>query len=150
MLCFAISIAGYIILMVVTSVKIKIFGTCLITMGVFPCVTLLGAWASINVGGFTKRAMTWGTAEVVGQCFAILASHIYTDPPRYLKGHAISLSFQILGFLSAFSMWLYMRYMNGKKEEEASRHQAAGTVHPMSHQSLEEAYDYHPDFRYIL
>ncbi|KAL7946067.1 MFS general substrate transporter [Trichoderma barbatum] len=150
MLCFGFSITGYIVLMVVTSVKVKIFGTCLITMGVFPCVTLLGAWTSINVGGFTKRAMTWGTAEVVGQCFAILASHIYTDPPRYLKGHAISLSFQILGFFSALSMWIYMRYLNGKKEEEAAHHQAAGTVHPMSHQSLEEVYDYHPDFRYIL
>ncbi|OPB46934.1 hypothetical protein A0O28_0070580 [Trichoderma guizhouense] len=150
MLCFAFSIVGYIILMVVNSVKVKIFGTCLITMGVFPCVTLLGAWASINVGGFTKRAMTWGVAEVVGQCFAIMASHIYTDPPRYLKGHSICLAFQAMGFISAFLMWLHMRHLNGKKEEEAARHQAAGTVHPMSHQSLEEAYDYHPDFRYIL
>lgn len=150
MLCFALSIIGYIVLMAVTSVKVKIFGTCLITMGVFPCVTLLGAWTSINVGGFTKRAMTWGTAEVVGQCFAILASHIYTDPPRYIKGHAICLSFQALGFLSALAMWIYMRYLNDKKQREAAEHQETGTVHPLSHQSLEEVYDQHPDFRYIL
>ncbi|KAL6873025.1 major facilitator superfamily domain-containing protein [Trichoderma novae-zelandiae] len=86
MLCFGVSITGYIVLMAVTSVKVKIFGTCLITM-----------------------------AEVVGQSFAILASHMYTDPPRYIEGHAISLSFRILGFLSALVMRIYMRYMNAKK-----------------------------------
>ncbi|KAK5994137.1 High-affinity nicotinic acid transporter-like protein [Cladobotryum mycophilum] len=134
----------------VENVKVKISGTCLITMGIFPSVTLLGAWTNINVGGFTKRAVTWGVAEVIGQCFAIMASHIYTDPPQYVKGHSICLAFQLLALASAIACLLWMKRLNRLRDEEAARHREAGTAHPLTHQSLEEAYDYHPSFRYIL
>ncbi len=132
------------------NVKVKIFGTCLITSGIFPSVTMLGAWSNINVGGFTKRAVTWGIAEVVGQCFAILASHIYTDPPQYIQGHAIVLSFQLVALSAAIANWFWMRRLNRIKSEEAQRHRDAGTVHPEAHKTLEEVYDYHPAFFYIL
>ncbi|RFU80358.1 hypothetical protein TARUN_1824 [Trichoderma arundinaceum] len=150
MLCHIICAVGYIILMVVTNHKVKIFGTCLVTMGVFPSLTIVGAWTGINIGGFTKRAMTWGVTQVVGQCFSIMASHIYTDSPRYLKGHAICLAFQIVAILSTITLWLLMRHLNMKRDEEAQQHQAAGTTDPRSSLSLEEAYDYHPNFRYVL
>jgi hypothetical protein len=150
MLCHTICIIGYIILMLVTNDKVKFFGTCLITTGVFPSFTIVGAWIGINIGGFTKRAITWAVAMVVGQCFSIMASHIYTDPPRYLKGHGICLAFQVLGFLSTCVLWIWMRNLNQKKDQEAEDHRTAGTVDPKSSLSLEEVYDYHPNFRYML
>ncbi|KAL7919741.1 MFS general substrate transporter [Trichoderma austrokoningii] len=150
MLCHSICIVGYIILMVVNNDKVKMFGACLITTGVFPSFTIVGAWTGINIGGFTKRAITWGVTQVVGQGFSILASHIYTDPPRYLKGHSICLAFQIAALLSTCILWVWMRQLNKKKDREAEHHLTAGTIDPKASLSLEEAYDYHPNFRYIL
>jgi hypothetical protein len=150
MLCHIICIVGYIILMVATNDKIKMFGTCFLTMGAFPSLTIVGAWTGINIGGFTKRAMTWAVTQVVGQCFSIMASHIYTDPPRYLKGHAICLAFQTVALVSTIALWFWMRYLNKKKDEEAEHHRAYGTTDPKLSLSLEEAYDYHPSFRYVL
>ncbi|OAL33794.1 hypothetical protein AYO20_06970 [Fonsecaea nubica] len=144
------SIVGYIILIAVHNVKVKIFATCLITMGTFPGVTLMGAWMNINTGGFTKRATTWGTAEIVGQCFAILGSHIYTDPPQYIKGHSIALAFEVLALMSAVFCWFWMRWLNNKKDREALEHAAAGTTDPNLHKTLEDVQDYHPSFQYIL
>ncbi|KAK1244209.1 hypothetical protein MKX08_002347 [Trichoderma sp. CBMAI-0020] len=150
MLCHIICIVGYIILMLVTNDKVKIFGTCLITTGLFPSFTIVGAWTGINIGGFTKRAITWAVTQVVGQCFSIMASHIYTDPPRYLKGHSICLAFQVVALLLTCVLWFWMRRLNEKKDQEAEHHRTAGTIDPKSCLSLEEAYDYHPNFRYIL
>lgn len=150
MVCHIICIVGYIILMLATNDKVKIFGTCLITTGVFPSFTIVGAWTGINIGGFTKRAITWAVTQVVGQCFSIMASHIYTDPPRYLKGHSICLAFQVVALLSTCVLWFWMRRLNEKKDQEAEHHRTAGTIDPKSSLSLEEAYDYHPNFRYIL
>ncbi|KAL7896831.1 MFS general substrate transporter [Trichoderma sp. SZMC 28014] len=150
MLCHVICIVGYIILMLVTNDKVKMFGACLITTGVFPAFTIVGAWTGINIGGFTKRAITWAVTQVVGQCFSIVASHIYTDPPRYLKGHSICLAFQVVALLSTCVLWFWMRRLNKKKDEEAEHHRTAGTIDPRACLSLEEAYDYHPNFRYIL
>lgn len=150
MLCHIICTVGYIILLIATNHKVKIFGTCLVTMGVFPSLTIVGAWTNINIGGFTKRGMTWGVTQVVGQCFSIMATHIYTTPPRYIKGHAICLAFQVLALLSTIALWFWMQYLNKKKDKEAEQHLVAGTTDPRSALSLEEAYDYHPNFRYVL
>lgn len=150
MCCLATCCIGYIILLSVHNVHVKIFGTCLITMGVFPSVTLMGAWVNINTGGFTKRAATWGTSEVVSQSFAIMGSHIYTDPPQYIKGHSIVLAFQALALLATVVLWFYMRRLNHRKDEEQRAHAEAGTVHENMHKTLEEVYDYHPSFRYVL
>ncbi|OAL28541.1 hypothetical protein AYO22_02735 [Fonsecaea multimorphosa] len=145
-----IGVVGYIILIAVHNVKVKIFATCLITMSTFPGVTLMGAWININTGGFTKRATTWGTAEIVGQCFAILGSHIYTDPPQYIKGHSIVLAFEVLALACVVFCWFWMRWLNNKKDKEALEHAEAGTTDPNLHKTLEEIQDYHPSFRYIL
>ncbi|OAA60323.1 Major facilitator superfamily domain, general substrate transporter [Niveomyces insectorum RCEF 264] len=148
--CFATSITGYVILMAVHDHRVKLFATCLITMGVFPGVTLQGAWVNINVGGYTKRATTYGTTEIIAQCFSILASHIYTDPPQYIKGHSIVMSFQILAFLATgIAMW-WMRCENRRKDEEARTRAETGAVHENEYKTLEEVFDYHPSFRYVL
>jgi hypothetical protein len=146
----ATSCVGYVILIAVHNVKVKIFATCLITMGTFPAVALLGAWVAINTGGFTKRASTWGISEIVGQCFAIMGSHIYIDPPQYIQGHSILLAFEVLALIATILCWFWMRHLNKQKDGEARRHAEAHTTDPNLHKSLEEIYDYHPSFRYVL
>ncbi|KAF2100206.1 MFS general substrate transporter [Rhizodiscina lignyota] len=156
------SSVGYVILIAVHNVKVKIFATCLITMGTFPGVTILGAWTSINTGGFTKRASTWGIAEVTGQCLAILGSHIYTNPPQYIKGHSIALAFNLLALIAVIICWFWMRWLNQPKEKEALEHAEASGINavkisiapdppPVDHDSkafIEEAICAHRDVVY--
>jgi hypothetical protein len=143
------SSTGYIILIAVHNVKVKIFAACLITMGTFPSVTMGGTWININTGGFTKRASTWGLCEIFAQCFSILGSHIYTDPPQFIKGHSIALSFDLLSLASVIGLWLYMRLLNRQRDRVAENHASSGTIHPDLHKSLEDVQDNHPSFRYI-
>ncbi|OQV03400.1 hypothetical protein CLAIMM_08449 [Cladophialophora immunda] len=45
-----ITSTGYIILLSVNNVPVKVFATCLLTMGLYPSATINAAWAGINIG----------------------------------------------------------------------------------------------------
>lgn len=151
-LIFALSMScvGYIIILSVNSIPAKVFATCLITSGLYPCVILLVTWLGINTAGFTKRGTTWAMAEIFGQCFSIMGSHVFTDPPRYIKGNSIVLGFLVMGIASSVVLIVYMNYLNKKKEAEMQEYLSRGETHPHTGRSLEEESDYHVAFRYIL
>ena len=150
MLCLLISITGYIILIASTNVHVLIFASCLVVAGTFPAVTFLASWLGINTGGFTKRASTWSICEIWGQSFAILGTKIYTNPPRFIKGHAIVLGFQVIALLSSIGLYFWLKRLNKVKNEAELERVRTGESHPDMQKSLEQAYDYHPMFRYIL
>ena len=141
---------GYIILLTVYSVPVLVFATCLITSGLYPSVILLTSWLGINTAGFTKRGTTWAMAEIFGQCFSIMGTHVYDGPPRFVKGHAIVLGFELYGILCASTLILYMRYLNKRKDAIVQEHTSRGEAHPHMERSLEEESDLHLGFRYIL
>ena len=148
--CLSLTVIGYIILLTQTSVKVKVFATCLITSGLYPSVILITTWVSVNTAGFTKRGTTWALAEVSGQSFSIMGTHIYDHPPRFIKGHSIVLAFIVLAILSAIGLVLWMNHTNKKRDEIERDFQERGEVHPHASRSLEEEFDYHISFRYIL
>lgn len=148
--CVGTVIVGYIILLTDASVPVKIFATCLLTSGLYPSVTLLTSWLSINTGGYTKRAATWAMAEICGQSFSIMGTHVYTDPPRYIQGHSVVLAFTSFAFLNVAALWLWLRHCNKRKERIEEEYRLQGQVHPHASRSLEEEYDQHQNFRYIL
>ena len=150
LLTLSISTLGYILLLTASSVKVKIFACCLVVIGLYPSVILEVSWLGINTGGFTKRGTTWAMAEIFGQCFGIMATHIYTDKPRYIRGHSITLGFFCMAIISTVSLWLWMRHLNLKKDREVAAYAARGELHPHTSRSLEEEYDFHISFRYIL
>jgi hypothetical protein len=141
---------GYVILLTNTSVHVKVFATCLVTSGLYPSVVLTAAWVGMNNGGFTKRATTWAIAEISGQCFSIMGTHVYTDPPRYIKGHSVLLGLMALAVLNTVGLLLWMNHLNQKKDRLQSEYQERNELHPHESKSLEEEYDYHINFRYIL
>lgn len=51
MLCLSVSCLGFILLMAVESVPVKIFATCLVTSGLYPAVILIAVWLGINTAG---------------------------------------------------------------------------------------------------
>ncbi|KAK5044952.1 hypothetical protein LTR84_010324 [Exophiala bonariae] len=141
---------GYILLMSVSSTNVKIFAACLITSGLYPSVIFLITWLGVNTGGFTKRGTTWAVAEVFGQCFSIMGTHIYDGPPRFIKGHAIVLGFILLGIFNSCVLIWWMNRENKRKDAEEQEYRDRGEVHPHASKSLEEVQDAHISFRYIL
>ncbi len=168
-------------LLTVHSVPVLVFATCLITAGLYPSVILLTTWLGVNTAGFTKRGTTWAMAEIFGQCFSIMGTHVgfsshlqtacfqtfpiflqlaivqanddsqvYDGPPRFVKGHAIVLSFLLFGIVCATTLICLMRYLNKHKEAALQRYSSQGEPHPHREKSLEEAGDHHLNFRYIL
>lgn len=149
-LCLMLSSIGYIMVLTVSSTTAKMAATCFITSGLYPSVVLLASWLGINTGGFTKRGTTWAMAEIFGQCFSIMGSNIYTDAPRYIKGHSIVLAFLLMGMISTACLYFWMRHLNRKRDREESEYAARNELHPHASRSLEEDFDFHVSFRYIL
>jgi hypothetical protein len=130
--------------------KAKVFATCLVTSGLYPSVILQITWLNINTGGFTKRGLTWAAAEMAGQSIAILGTHIYDDPPRYIHGHALNLSFSSFALVTTVAMYFYMARENARKDKVDADYAARGEQHPHALRSLEDEQDRHQNFRYIL
>ncbi|KIY00304.1 uncharacterized protein Z520_03989 [Fonsecaea multimorphosa CBS 102226] len=146
----SVSVIGYIILLSVRSVPVLVFATCLITAGLYPSVILLTSWLGINTCGFTKRGTTWAMAEVFGQCFSIMGTHVYDSPPRFIKGHAIVLGFLSMAIIMTVSAVFWMKHENKRKDAEIERYRDSGEHHPHFERSLEDEGDQHIAFRYIL
>ena len=150
--CLSTSIIGYIILIVVENVKVKIFGTCLITTGLYPSVILLVAWLSINTGGYTKRATIWAGCEIFSQCLSIMGTHVYDTPPKYVKGHSIMIAFLALSIACTAAIMSTISRSNARKDRVEAVHIARGDLelHPHITQTLEDVHDNHILFRYII
>lgn len=144
------ALIGYIILISVTNVHVLIFGTCLIACGAYPSVALFFSWLSSNCAGYTKRGTVWALAEIMAQAFSIFGTQIYTTPPRFIKGHSILLAFTLLSLSMVVTVHFMMKRENAKRDKIVAEFEARGEVHPHLHCSLEEVYDDHILFRYVL
>lgn len=145
-----VSLIGYIILITVKSVPVKVFAACLVVSGSYPSVTLIVIWLGINSAGFSKRSATWSIAEVCANALAIMGSHVYIDPPKFIEGHSIVIAFQCLGMIAATVNYFYMKSLNKKRDIIEEEYRQRGEMHPHYGRSLEEEYDFHVSFRYTL
>lgn len=150
MVCLSMTSIGYVILLATRSVPVLVFATCLVTAGLYPSVILLASWININTAGFTKRGTTWAMAEIFGQCFSIMGTHVYTKPPRFIEGHAVVLGFLLVGLFSTSLLILTMRYLNKRKEVAVQQHLINGEPHPHAGRTFEDEGDSHLSFRYVL
>ncbi|OQU95986.1 hypothetical protein CLAIMM_02131 [Cladophialophora immunda] len=145
-----LSCVGYIILLTVTNVPVLIFGTCLVSSGVFPSVVLLVAWVGINIAGYTKRATVYAISQVFSQCLSMIGTQIYKKSPRYIEGHCIVLALLVTGLILTVTAQAIMRIKNRGKERVKAEYASRNEIHPHMEKSLEEVYDDHIAFRYIL
>ena len=148
--CISTAMVGYIILMAVTNNAARMVATCLIVSGIFPTIILVFAWANTNSCGFTKRATSWAVAGVFAQGFSIAVSQVYTDPPKYLKGHGFMLAFLSWSLVNALAVRLWMQAENKRKDQEEQEYAERGEIHPHSSKTLEDEGDAHIKFRYTL
>lgn len=144
------AIVGYVILMAVTNNTARMAAVCLIVMGIFPAIILVFAWATTNSCGYTKRAVSWAVAGIFAQGFSIAASQVYTDPPRYLKGHGVMIAFLSWGLINAIAVRWWMKAENTRKDRIEQEYRERGEVHPHYARTLEDEGDAHIKFRYVL
>jgi hypothetical protein len=79
-----------------------------------------------------------------------MGSNVYTDGPRYIKGHSIVLAFLLLGIANAVALIFWMKYVNSQKDRILADYAARGDAHPHIGRSLEDEFDGHVNFRYII
>jgi MFS family permease len=142
-------LVGLVILISTTSQKAGMVGATLFVGGAYPAAILQLAWVVITFAGFTKRAMSWGVSMVFGQGFSILATQIYTNPPRFIKGHGILIGFTVASILSTLSLQVIMSRANQMRDAELQQYRDRDEVHPDERKTLEETCDDHINFRYI-
>jgi hypothetical protein len=152
LLTSSLAVLGYTLLLATTSTVVGIFAACLITASCYTGVVLLPVWIVINTAGYTKRSCVWATSEVFAMTFSIMATRIYDNPPRYVKGHSIVLAFNVLAWFCIVFCALWMRYLNRKKDRIESEYTERGEVHPHNggQLTLEDLQDNHISFRYIV
>ncbi|PYH94485.1 retrograde regulation protein 2 [Aspergillus ellipticus CBS 707.79] len=148
----ALAVIGYIMLLSTASKPVGITAACLITMSCYTNVVLTPVWLVINTLGYTKRSTVWAFSEVWAMCFSIMATRIYTDPPRYIKGHSVVLALNVLALVDVVLLAVWMHAKNRAKERVLRECEVRGEVHPhiRDRVSFEDVQDGHVAFRYIL
>ena len=92
------------------------------------------------------RAGTFALMQTVGQSLAIGGTEIYSDPPHYYRGNGFALGACVVGIIATIGLLFHLRAKNTYKlqnqnTEDAARARALG---------IEEVWDDHPDFFYVL
>jgi hypothetical protein len=149
---YVIACLGFILLICTTNTIARIIATCLVTSGAYGCIILVPVWIAINTGGYTKRSATWALAEASGLSFSIMGTRVYTDPPRFIKGHSIVLAVTAAAATSTMINYFWMRSQNRKKEAIEKEYTERNEIHPhiATNATLEDLQDQHISFRYIL
>lgn len=85
---------------------------------------------------------------MIGQCFAIIGTKVYSDPPHYYRGNGFVLGMTLLGALTAATFVLYLHKQNlRKKQEQFSNDPSVASRRALG---AEQIGDKHPDFFYYL
>jgi MFS family permease len=148
--CLITCLIGLIILLATTNRVALIAGSCFVAAGGYPSSVLSASWLVTTNAGYTKRCTAWAIAQLFGQSWSIVASQVYTNPPRYFKGHGTLLGLVALGIAAAFINYHLMLRQNAAKDRIAEEFRRRGEVNPDSTKGFEELCDKHPDYRYAL
>ncbi|KPI35992.1 putative transporter [Cyphellophora attinorum] len=112
-------IAGYIILLTVSSNGVKYFATFLCAVAVYNGPGLNVTWINVNVAPHYRRATTIGVQQTIANTAGIVAGQIYRTSP-YRLGHSFSLGALALSQVLIVIKILYVRNWNLRKEKIAS------------------------------
>ena len=79
-----------------------------------------------------------------------MGTRVYVDPPRYIQGHSVVLAFVCWALLNVIALLFWMKHMNQKKDRVDAEYRERNELHPHASRTLEQEYDQHQSFRYIL
>lgn len=148
--CLMTSVIGFVIVMATTNKVALIAGCCFVAAGSYPAIVIGASWLMNNYAGYTKRCTAWAITQIFIQCYSILSTQVYDQPPRFFKGHGILLGLNALGAVSLVITYFMLKKENAKRDRLAEEMRVAGRQIPGREKSFEELCDYHPAFRYQL
>jgi len=145
--CALVGLVGYIVLYFEqTRASGGYVGTFLVTIGAFPNVAVMLAWAGGNAGGAVKRGVALALVIGLGNLGGICSSFIYYDPPHFHHGHGTSMGCLAMSIvLTTFAMWNYKR-LNKEKDALCARE----NITEKDHQRYVYMGDDSPLFRYTI
>ncbi|KAI5837308.1 major facilitator superfamily domain-containing protein [Morchella snyderi] len=143
-----VSIIGYGILLSDASSGVHYLGCFLVAMGLYVAVGLPLAWLPNNCPRYGKRTAASGFQLTIGNASGIMAPFIYlsADSPRYIKGHAVSLSMVGFAGLIYTFMWFWLSRLNARRARGDEDHLVAG----MSEEDIAELGDESPRYQYTI
>ncbi|KAK1672166.1 major facilitator superfamily transporter [Colletotrichum godetiae] len=144
----SISVIGYGVLISPTSNGVHYFGCFLVAAGLYVVVGLPLAWLPNNSPRYGKRTTASGMQLTIGNCSGVMSSFIYQaiDRPRYIRGHAVTLS--MVGMATCMYGFMWYWYWRENKQREGGR--VESKYADLSDDELAELGDESPRFRYTI
>ncbi|OPB36461.1 MFS permease [Trichoderma guizhouense] len=143
-----ISVVGYAVLLSDTSPGVHYFGCFLVACGLYVVVGLPIAWLPNNTPRYGKRTTATGMQLTFGNASGIMSAFIYPalDKPRFIRGHAVSLSMVAFGTCVYGFLWFWFWRANNNRDagELSEEHQG------LPDDELKELGDDSPHFRYTI
>ncbi|KAK4168310.1 putative transporter [Cladorrhinum sp. PSN259] len=141
---FALTAAGWLILILSKNRKLSYAGTYLIGAGSSPTVILILAWINNNTSGYTKKASVLGIATMAGHGSAFGAVMSMRDAPNYYIGKSLSFGTAIIAIGVTYAFMVYIDRQNARKLAEVDSPLAIKN----RQLDTEQVCDDHPDFMY--
>ncbi|KAK1990563.1 major facilitator superfamily transporter [Colletotrichum falcatum] len=144
----SISAIGYGVLISPTSNGVHYFGCFLVAAGLYVVVGLPLAWLPNNSPRYGKRTTASGMQLTIGNCSGVMSSFIYQqiDRPRYIRGHAVTLS--MVGMATCLYGFMWFWYWRENKQREAGHIQSKHA--DLSDDEMAELGDDSPRYRYTI
>ncbi|KAK2054896.1 major facilitator superfamily transporter [Colletotrichum caudatum] len=144
----SVSVIGYGVLVSPASNGVHYFGCFLVAAGLYVVVGLPLAWLPNNSPRYGKRTTASGMQLTVGNCSGVMSSFIYQaiDRPRYIRGHAVTLS--MVGMATCLYGFMWFWYWRENKRREAGHIQSKHA--DLSDDELAELGDDSPRYRYTI
>ena len=95
------------------------FGCFLVSLGLYVAVGIPLAWLPTNLPRYGKRAFAVGLQLTLGNASGIMAPFLYLDKeaPRFIRGHAVTLS--MVGFSGLVYAFMWVWYTKVNRERAA-------------------------------
>ncbi|KAK4223101.1 putative transporter [Podospora fimiseda] len=141
---FALTAAGWLILLVSKNRQLSYAGTYLVGAGSSPTIILVLAWINNNTGGYTKKASVLGIATMAGHGSAFAAVISLRDAPNFYIGKSLSFGSAIIAIGVSYAFMIYIGRKNARKLAEKDSPES------IKNRALdvEQIHDDHPDFMY--
>ncbi|EAS28559.3 MFS transporter [Coccidioides immitis RS] len=141
-----VAIVGYGVLISDASAGVHYFGCFLVAVGLYVCVGLPLAWLPTNLPRFGKRAFASGLQLTLGNVAGIVTPFLYPTrhSPRYVMGHAVTLSLTAFSACIYAFMWYWYKRANKLREQGKED----GKIEGMTEEEIQEMGDRNPRFRF--
>ncbi|KAK1248636.1 hypothetical protein MKX08_006856 [Trichoderma sp. CBMAI-0020] len=143
-----ISIIGYGVLLSDSAPGVHYFGCFLVAGGLYVVVGLPIAWLPNNSPRYGKRTTATGLQLTFGNASGIMSAFIYPalDGPRFIRGHAVSLSMVGVGICIYGFLWYSLWKANKRRDAGELPREHEGLLE----EELKELGDDSPHYRYTI